>query len=250
MEVHKHPHHVTHKKKWTEYLLEFFMLFLAVFLGFLAEYQLEHKIEKDKEREFISSLYNDIRADTSNLVRIISSRARKEVMLDSISYMMNSSSPQKFTKQIYPYAVLASRTRPYRFIATDGTMQQLKNAGGLRLIKNRAIVDSITRYDVNVRNFISQGVVEETILNDYRTTASKIFDATAYYEMLDEEMNLVREPSASPALLPYTNKELYEWNYRIFSMRGINKANMRDAKMLLQQAKNLLKSLEVEYNLK
>ena len=31
MEVHKHPHHATHKKKWTEYLLEFFMLFLAVF---------------------------------------------------------------------------------------------------------------------------------------------------------------------------------------------------------------------------
>ena len=28
MEVHKHPHHVTHKKKWPEYLLEFFMLFL------------------------------------------------------------------------------------------------------------------------------------------------------------------------------------------------------------------------------
>jgi len=24
MEAH-HPHHVTHKKKWTEYLLEFFM---------------------------------------------------------------------------------------------------------------------------------------------------------------------------------------------------------------------------------
>ena len=37
MEVNKHPHHVTHKKKWTEYLLEFFMLFLAVFLGFVAE---------------------------------------------------------------------------------------------------------------------------------------------------------------------------------------------------------------------
>ena len=35
MEVH-HPHHVTHKKKWSEYLLESFMLFLAVFLGFIA----------------------------------------------------------------------------------------------------------------------------------------------------------------------------------------------------------------------
>jgi len=33
MEVQKHPHHVTHKKKWGEYLLEFFMLFLAVLPG-------------------------------------------------------------------------------------------------------------------------------------------------------------------------------------------------------------------------
>ena len=32
MEVHKHPHHVTHKKKWNEYLLEFFMLFLCASL--------------------------------------------------------------------------------------------------------------------------------------------------------------------------------------------------------------------------
>jgi hypothetical protein len=37
MEVHHHPHHVTHKKQWSEYLLEFFMLFVAVFLGFIAE---------------------------------------------------------------------------------------------------------------------------------------------------------------------------------------------------------------------
>ena len=35
MEVHKHPHHVKHKKKWNEYLLEFFMLFLAVFWALL-----------------------------------------------------------------------------------------------------------------------------------------------------------------------------------------------------------------------
>ena len=34
MEVHKHPHHVTHKKKWGEYFLEFLMIFLAVTLGF------------------------------------------------------------------------------------------------------------------------------------------------------------------------------------------------------------------------
>ena len=44
MEVHKHPHHVAHKKKWGEYFLEFLMLFLAVFLGFMAENVREHRI--------------------------------------------------------------------------------------------------------------------------------------------------------------------------------------------------------------
>ena len=48
MEVHKHPHHVTHKKKWEEYILEFAMLFLAVFLGFIAENQREHYVDKKR----------------------------------------------------------------------------------------------------------------------------------------------------------------------------------------------------------
>src|SRR4249920_3474503 len=56
MEVHKHPHHVTHKKKWGEYLLEFIMLFLAVFLGFLAENLRERIVEHKIEKEYIQSL--------------------------------------------------------------------------------------------------------------------------------------------------------------------------------------------------
>src|SRR3982750_1889637 len=56
MEVHKHPHHVTHKKKWGEYLLEFLMLFLAVFLGFLAENLREQTVEHHREKEYVQSL--------------------------------------------------------------------------------------------------------------------------------------------------------------------------------------------------
>jgi hypothetical protein len=71
MEVHKHPHHVTHKKKWGEYLLEFFMLLLAVFLGFVAENYREHIVEVKKEKQIIRALYNDIKKDTINLNDII-----------------------------------------------------------------------------------------------------------------------------------------------------------------------------------
>ncbi len=50
MEVHKHPHHVTHKKKWGEYLLEFFMLFLAMYLGFIAENVRENSVGRHREK--------------------------------------------------------------------------------------------------------------------------------------------------------------------------------------------------------
>src|SRR5215831_19439439 len=64
MEVHKHPHHVTHKKKWKEYLLEFFMLFLAVFLGFVAENIREEAGDNHRERQYMQSLVSDLSADT------------------------------------------------------------------------------------------------------------------------------------------------------------------------------------------
>lgn len=57
MEVHKHPHDVTHKKNWKAYLLEFFMLFLAVFLGFIAENEREHVVEKNRAKQYAKSLY-------------------------------------------------------------------------------------------------------------------------------------------------------------------------------------------------
>src|SRR6266478_8419489 len=66
MEVHKHPHHVTHKKKWGEYLLEFLMLFLAVFLGFIAENQREHIVEHQQEKQFATQMLSDLRNDTAN----------------------------------------------------------------------------------------------------------------------------------------------------------------------------------------
>src|SRR3984893_7636178 len=84
MEVHKHPHHVTHKKKWTEYLLEFFMLFLAVFLGFVAENVREHRVEKEREKQYIESLIADLKTDQIVLSENIKSVKSGILMMDSL----------------------------------------------------------------------------------------------------------------------------------------------------------------------
>jgi hypothetical protein len=247
MEVHHHAH--TERKKWTHYLWEFLMLFLAVTLGFLVENQREHYVEHQREKQFIGSLFNDIKSDTANIAKIIKARTVKEIMLDSLSFMMNSSDPGGFTKLIYPYAVLVGRTLPYRFVPNDGTMQQLKNSGSLRLIRNRKVVDSIAKYDINVRSILGQYAVEENQIEYYRTAAAKIFDALFFAKMMDENAAVVNLPTNNPPLQPYNKRELYEWNYRIYGLNGINKANRRDLKLLLHEANKLLEILKKEYHL-
>ena len=90
MEVHKHPHHVTHKKKWGEYLLEFFMLFFAVFLGFVAENIRENTVEKHREKQFMVSLVKDLELDTSELSKSDNFRLQKIRALDTAIHIFSN----------------------------------------------------------------------------------------------------------------------------------------------------------------
>ncbi|MEJ7675975.1 MAG: hypothetical protein WKF59_25570 [Chitinophagaceae bacterium] len=92
MEVHKHPHHITHKKKWTEYLLEFFMLFLAVFLGFVAENIREISVERHREKEYIKSFAEDLDADNIYMEEQLTIFADKIKKADSLVMLIDQHS--------------------------------------------------------------------------------------------------------------------------------------------------------------
>src|SRR6186713_1758493 len=100
MEVHHHAH--TSRKKWTHYFWEFLMLFLAVFCGFLAEYQLEHKIESDRGKQYVLSMYEDLKMDTIALNSIITNRNKRNEMLDSLFYLIDN--PGDHLSDLYFYA--------------------------------------------------------------------------------------------------------------------------------------------------
>jgi len=71
MEVH-HPHHPSHKKKWSEYFLEFLMLFLAVTLGFFAENIREHQVLVERKNQNLEGIVQDLRKDSFQLAERIS----------------------------------------------------------------------------------------------------------------------------------------------------------------------------------
>lgn len=68
MEVH-HPHHPTHKKKWSEYIIEFVMLFTAVTLGFFAENIREHQVISHRIEQNKVAILKDLLADSAEIAR-------------------------------------------------------------------------------------------------------------------------------------------------------------------------------------
>src|SRR5438477_4911776 len=147
MEVHAHTH--TERKKWTHYLWEFLMLFLAVFCGFLAENQREHMIEHTRGEQYMNSLKEDAEADIKQIDRLEIELQAFINRLDSIADALNQCFDRSPSLNTFKQISLGFGFSD--FIYTDRTMQQLKNAGGMRLIRNLNVADSIVEYDAMVR---------------------------------------------------------------------------------------------------
>ena len=163
MEVHHHAHHEG-KKSWKSYFWEFLMLFLAVFCGFLAEYQLEHKIERDREKEYMVSMVEDLVSDTAMLQSSIKRAAAMERVLDSLkNNLYDVDNVEKNVLDIYRQnAEVVERLIVVSF--SDKTTTQLRNAGGMRLIRKIKISNSISKYWRGIENV-------EFTLNNFQALA-------------------------------------------------------------------------------
>ena len=197
MEVHHHTQ--TPRKKWTHYLWEFLMLFLAAFCGFLAENLREHFIEQRREKQYVISFIEDLKSDISNYNRQIRYRTISQQRADSLIIFLLSPERNKHVDSIY---VCAERMgRGNLFLYNDRTIQQLKNSGGMRLIRHQGASDLIMQYDQLVRDMQHFELIREEILTRFRETSSYILDAAIFYSMTDTSSEMsINKPKGNSKL--------------------------------------------------
>ena len=176
METH-HPHHVTHKKKWGEYLLEFFMLFLAVFLGFVAENIRENGVNRETEKNNIESLVKNLQDDSLNLIRTTGINEKRFIYLDSLMDLKNSSTSDTAFQQYLIYYDLKLGYTDY-FQSNQSTFEQMQSSGTLRLIRHTGVLDSILNYEVKYKQIKHQEDVCAAWWNKSIEQVSLIFDWT------------------------------------------------------------------------
>ena len=205
MEVHVHTH--TARKKWTHYFWEFLMLFLAVFCGFLAEYQLEHKIERDREKQYMQSLMNDLKTDIVNIDTVQKKNFLVKKIADSLFLFLTMPDYTGNTNSIYYLARIFS-DRAF-FNMREGTVKQLNNAGGLRLIRYKEIIDSLEGYQYSYSELLRLQELKELQLVNYRDVMSKVFDIRVFETMVNGE--LITRPAGKPQLFSETKELLNDF---------------------------------------
>ena len=127
------------------------------------------------------------------------------VMIDSLVLLLTTANPDEHGNKLYYYARWLTYT--IRFINNDRTIQQLKNAGNLRLISNQQVSDRIMDYDQQVRWIIIGEGREESFIFDYIKCLQELFDAGEFDQMLHTESGF-KMPTDNPRMLSIEKSKL------------------------------------------
>ena len=221
------------------------MLFLAVTLGFFVENQREHYVEHQRELQYMRSMVEDLKLDTTELTGHIRMRIERDEMLDSLVYLLTQTNIRENGNSIYYIGRIVSP--PISFFPNDRTIQQLKSAGGLRLIRDMDISNSIMAYDRKMRQSVFELGDEQQVRGEYRLSANKIFSGQVFHEMMKNKG--IKRPIGNPALFSEDKALLNEFIMETQYLEKVNQKQAARAQELVDQARKLIADIVKEYHL-
>ena len=247
MEVHAHDLHKAPGHGWKHYIFEFLMLFLAVFCGFLAEYKLEHIIENQREEKYIHSLIKDTELDIASSQKSYDSRKIQIIYFDSLLTLLKHGYSSKMN-DFYYYAGHITSTTEFQY--HDRTIQQLKNSGNLRLIKDDEIADSLTIYDNEIIKslMVQQEDEFQMRINISKELSGKVLNAFVLYEMTDSTGKLNR-PLNNPSLATSDPLLMNQFSYKITLLKSTALNTNRQVLNAIHTAQNLNALLRKKYQI-
>lgn len=249
MEVHHHPDLHHKPKKWKEYFLEFLMIFLAVTMGFIAENIREHFVLKKHEKEYMVSLVRDLNNDIAGLTRSEASVTRYVHGADSIFSLFKTADFKNTSGAIYYFGRTIALRNLWR--SNDGTIQQLNYSGGLRLIENKNVIDSIQDYIDNLKVLSQFLSLEDAQLSEYRKAMSKVFSGFVLNDMLDMKTGMAATHlNYNPELQSTAKNDINDLAVQIALVKTNRVNQLLILKDLKTKASSIIKLINKEYSLK
>ena len=168
MEVH-HPHHPTHKKKWSEYIIEFVMLFTAVTLGFFAENIREGIAEKHKTEELKRAIVYDLKKELIELEEYKVQIKRQWTSINTLDSLAKSN-PNQVNQKEY-YSSIANSLWAYTFVQNDKSIKEAESKGIIQSNPNDSLSYFLLRYQYFMQDL---KLGEQLTLDNYKDFSKNI----------------------------------------------------------------------------
>jgi len=191
-------------------------------------------------------MIEDLKADTSNINTHANFRSNRRRRMDSLSQLLNQPDYLNHTGLIYYYARWIPRIT--YFYSTDQTMQQLKNAGGMRLITRQPAAEAIMAYDAQLKLVQTQNYsLEQEVVSRFLNLMTPLFNGHVMDEMYGD--SLIMKPNGNPALLTNEKRLIDQLASQLHFVKSVNSRNAYFENMLKQRAVNTIEILKKEYRL-
>ncbi len=242
MEVH-HPHHPTHKKKWSEYIIEFVMLFAAVTLGFFAENVREHQIIEHKTHQNLESVVLDLKEDSiliQDRIKEYQNASKYLFELNDlfIDYQFNRVSKEEYIDKVM--IISDSLVFGTSFYINNSSYKNTISSGSFSNINSIELKRTISNYyevlgtKLNDNNMILDNVAEYFTVNTLPKPGGIIADEMI--EKLDSNKVVVLEKY-------YKDKGLFEKSilskdFIIYNQKAIDRVKIYSYLLNLFEEKN------------
>jgi len=243
MEVHHHGH-VHEKKKWLEYLFQFFMLFLAVTAGFFVENQREHYVEHSREKQFARQLLSDLRQDSSFFETRWKNLESLPAKHEKIFKLLTQPTPVSDAEVMNAFLPL---TYIYDVQVITATYDQMKTSGSLRYIRDTALLNRLQQY-YEVRlprtklGAAYAGRFFETYVTPYIIKHFRVQDYDYYNDSLFTQQPVIMDRTAKTDQELANIMENYGFSHKQQLYRMMQPAR--------EEIKNLISRIKEEYDLK
>jgi len=236
--------------KYKDRIFEFLLVFVAVFLGFWADSWREKINDEERERQYILSMYYDLKSDTSNFNLNLAKTNEVSNNMHKIVSLLSSTARFDSSLSIYRYARSITYNAPF-YQPNQRTYEQMKFAGDLRLVRSIAISDSITSYYNSLIWILTQNYYIRQRLGDYMGAAENIFDGNSFMAILENKTDTELLNTIPNSKYVTTDSLLFNKLYvRTQYFYGACKVTAVSANEALRKSTNLLKLLKDKYKIK
>jgi len=231
MEIY-HRHKLPPGGKIKEFVFEFLMMFLAITGGFFMENMREENIERHKEIEYVESMVKNVMQDTISIQEIITNCEKQIKGIDSLITVLKSPVAKLDYHKMY-YLTMKHLNTLTSFEPNQITMSQLKSSGGLRLISNKSVSDSIVNYYSTYDSHIEQ-----------QKYTMRFLQGTLNLELVAMDFNTLNRPKP---IFSFDRSKFKEFGNRILLFQSLLANDVLWMKKYQKLSISLLKYLKKEY---